>query len=495
MTAASIPATAAPRSLAPWGLSWPLLMAAAGFLLALNQSLLIDADSYWHIAAGRWIFEHLAIPTADPFSNSMPGAPWVSHEWLSEVLLGAAYQLCGWAGPVVLGAAAFAAALALLCRYLLRHLEPVLALCFMLLAACLVHDHLLARPHALVLPLIAAWGIALVRAREQGHAPAARWALLMVVWANLHGSFTLGLGLTGFFAVEALLASPKAGRRQTAMAWGRFVLLALLAAMVTPQGPAGLAFTAKLHGMDYAMRVIGEWRSPDFHDFQPLELGLMAGALAVLIRGLRLPPMRILLLLGLLHLALAHARHVEILGLVAPLALAVPVGTQWRSAAGPDQTAALDRWFLALAAPARLPAVVLTATLLAGCAVFLGSSGALKPARAITPEAAVRAAQAARPEGPVLNSYHFGGYLIFAGIPPYIDGRADMYGDPFLAAYGRALRLEASDSLPQLLESHHIGWTLLAPEVPAIALLDRLPGWRRLYADDTAVVHVRSGSR
>ena len=40
------------------------------------------------------------------------------------------------------------------------------------------------------------------------------------------------------------------------------------------------------------------------------------------------------------------------------------------------------------------------------------------------------------------------------------------------------------------------GATMLQPQTPAIQLLDRLPGWERLYADETAVVHRRlSGSR
>jgi hypothetical protein len=34
---------------------------------------------------------------------------------------------------------------------------------------------------------------------------------------------------------------------------------------------------------------------------------------------------------------------------------------------------------------------------------------------------------------------------------------------------------------------------LISPNWPAVVLLDHLPGWRRLYADDIAVVHVRDG--
>jgi len=36
-----------------------------------------------------------------------------------------------------------------------------------------------------------------------------------------------------------------------------------------------------------------------------------------------------------------------------------------------------------------------------------------------------------------------------------------------------------------------VGWTLVSAGEPAVILLDLMPGWRRLYADDIAVVHVR----
>jgi hypothetical protein len=38
-----------------------------------------------------------------------------------------------------------------------------------------------------------------------------------------------------------------------------------------------------------------------------------------------------------------------------------------------------------------------------------------------------------------------------------------------------------------------VRWTLLAPDQPAVGLLDRLPGWRRVYTDARAVIHRRDG--
>jgi hypothetical protein len=91
----------------------------------------------------------------------------------------------------------------------------------------------------------------------------------------------------------------------------------------------------------------------------------------------------------------------------------------------------------------------------------------------------------------VLNDYAFGGYLIFAGIPTFIDGRSELYGGPFIERYNRGLALVDLDGFFNLLDQYKIEATLLEPNTPAVALLDRLPGWRRVYSDDVAVVHKR----
>jgi hypothetical protein len=93
---------------------------------------------------------------------------------------------------------------------------------------------------------------------------------------------------------------------------------------------------------------------------------------------------------------------------------------------------------------------------------------------------------------PVFNDYHFGGYLIFRNVKPFIDGRADMYGDDFNLAYISAMMPNRA-AFEQMVERYGFRWTILCTESPALAMLDALPGWRRLYTDGMAVVHVRTG--
>jgi hypothetical protein len=93
-------------------------------------------------------------------------------------------------------------------------------------------------------------------------------------------------------------------------------------------------------------------------------------------------------------------------------------------------------------------------------------------------------------DGPVLNSEGFGGYLIFRGIPTFIDGRAELYGNTFLDRY-LAVERGGADALATLLDSYGISWTLLAPQQAATSRLDSLPGWHRVYTDIIAVIHAR----
>jgi hypothetical protein len=476
-----------------YGLSLPLIFGLGVYALIVGHggAVLHDPDTYLHIAVGRWIIAHRAVPYHGIFSETMEQAPWVAHEWLGEVLLAWLFDTFGWAALVAVTAFCAAASVAMLLRQLLRSLLPVHATIAAALAVILVIPHVLARPHVFTLPILVAWAAGLMGARCEDRAPAAWLAALMVLWANLHGGYQFGLALTGLLAIEAALLAPGwRTRRRAAGSWFFFGALAIGAALLTPYGVAGLLLPFRLTGMSFAMGQLVEWRSPDFQSFEPLELWLAVVLFAGFALGWRLPPTRLFMLLLLLHMALQHRRHGELVGLVAPLLLAPALAPQLsalleRRSAGP-----IDRTLAELAKPASLRGVAIAATVLAALSAAVLHGAATRTDVAI-PAAALAAVETAHVTGPVLNDYGFGGYLIFEGIPPFIDGRAELYGDEFIKRYVQAMLLD-SDELPKLLDRNGIAWTLIAPERPAVLLLDHLPNWRRFYADEVAVVHVRT---
>ncbi|WLA62942.1 hypothetical protein [Bradyrhizobium diazoefficiens] len=149
-------------------LPWLVSLGVYATVLILGQRLLNDPDSYSHIEVGRWIMAHGALPASDPFSFSMHGAPWITFEWLSEMVYAGVYALSGWPGVVVVAAAAIALAFGLLTFFLLRELSPTLTLLMVIAAVILSAPHMLARPHVLVLPVMVTWAAALVRCMDRG---------------------------------------------------------------------------------------------------------------------------------------------------------------------------------------------------------------------------------------------------------------------------------------------------------------------------------------
>lgn len=480
-----------------WLFSWPLLagLYTYFFFLSRGNDLLLDGDTFWHIATGHLILRNGSVPQVDPFSHTMAGAPWTAHEWLAEVILAAAHQAGGWPVVVAVTALAFAATIALMTRALLRWIEPIYVVLFAGAAIGMTAGHLLARPHVFAMPLMMFWTIELVRASEARRSPSLWLLPLMTVWANLHGGFTLGLALTGVMGLEAVISAGRENRAALVKSWGLFLGLAVVCALITPHGVQGILFTWQIlfeHG--FALERIGEWRSPDFHTFQPLELWILGGLAFALYQGLRLPPVRLALLLGLIHLALKHVRYIELVGLLAPLFLASPLAAHWRVARqGKQQPNVLDQAFGKLAQPAGLGAILLSGLIIVAATMGWSQARPPAPPEVNAPALAVKAVQQAGIQGPVLNSYETGGYLIYMGIAPFIDGRNDVYGDIFLKRYVEALELRSGNDLQKILDEYRITWTLLIPGSSAVALLDSLPQWRRLYSDNAAVVHVYAG--
>jgi hypothetical protein len=477
---------ARPGRIADSKAAMPWLVAAVIYvlLLTLGPRLLADPDTYSHIALGRWILEHHAVPFADPLSQTMRGQHWVAFEWLSQVSYAAAYGFGGWVAVVALACAAVALAFGLLTRFLLREWQPVPALIAVLAAFVLASPHILARPHVLALPLMVGWVASLIAAVDDKRSPPWHLIPLMTLWANLHGSFTFGLAMIGTVALDAVWNASAAERLRVGKLWVLFGLAALAAACLNPYGPSIILVTFKTAALGDALSIITEWRPQDFSHLGAFEAIMLAGFGYAFYRGVKLPPVRLLMLFGVLHLGLSQSRHADLLGLLAPIFLARPLVQQFKAMAAERKTEMhVGAW---------LPAI--GGLLLVAFAGFTAARQDISPAANITPAAALKSFDAQK-SGPILNDYSFGGYLDFEGLAPFIDGRGELYGSAFTMRHHRALELANVPDFLAMLDEYKFGATLLAPGTPAIGLLDRLPEWQRVYSDSVAVVHVRRGVR
>lgn len=479
---AAVPAARASRWAEPALLGLVLFAALVG----LGDRLLGDADTHWHIAIGGRIWADRAVPWTDSWSHTFAGAPWIAKEWLSQLLLHGAFAAAGWQGVVALTAATLALVFAILFAWLERRLRGTVAFSATLVAICLVAPHFLARPHVFGLLALLLWTIGLVSAVERGRSPPLWCLAVLVVWANLHGSFTIAYPLAAFIGAEAVLFAPAGQRAGSLSRWATFGLLALAAGLATPYGIHAALVTASLAEGGEALPFLTEWQPLGFDGLGIATLvsaALLAGSLAF---GLPATLLRIAATLGLAALAMRHGRFLDVYALAAPLLAAGPLARRW-PAIGPEE---------ADGAASRKPAWfwVAVAAIGAGAACLSAVSRPV-PSPAVTPSAALAAARQAGVAGPVYNDYDFGGFLIASGVPTFIDGRTDqLFLDGFVTSVFAAARAGTPDALLALLDRHGVGWALVSRDGFESRHLSRAAGWRRLYGDATAEVFVRAGT-
>jgi hypothetical protein len=447
------------------------------FVIGGNRALQ-DADTYWQTAIGQWIIDHRAWPTVDIYSFTKPGAPWISSSWLAQVLYAASYAAIGWAGPVILAAFGTAAAFALLIHALCRRFAATYAVIVAMAAAVLSAHHFLARPHLLALPVMVAWVYGLVNASDERRAPSFWLLPLIALWANLHGGFVLGLVLIAPFALDAVWNAGASQRFPLTLRWAAFALCALVASCITPYGWNSLLAARQILDLGGALALIPEWQPADFSSLGAFEVCLLAALGAVLWRGIVLSPPRILLVLGLLHMALSHTRNIEVFALLTPLVLAKPLSIRFGRGDGGAQP------------PRSRTGIVAVVLVVAAATGAFTACHRFTPVAGQTPVAAVNILKE-RKAARILHNAGFGGYLITQGMPVFFDGRAELYGEDFVVKALNAFALKNVGSFLGLLENYRIDATLLTPATPAVGLLDRLDGWQRIYADDEAVVHIR----
>ena len=432
--------------------------------LATTPRTFDDGDVSWHVAAGRWMIEHHGLPLTDPFSFTAYGHRWVTMEWLADLIYATAFNLAGYAGLAFVVGAALIALHAILFAFLRRHVGPI-GIAAAIVAVDVVLGHfILARPHVLVWPILAGWTALLLRASERGRPPP-WWSLVLpVLWTNTHASFPLALPIAGAIALDSVMEAHWANWRR----WTVFLFATVVAVMLNANGVDGVLQPFRISRLAMLPSIV-EWQ-PSSPAMTPEFYGVLLIVLAgILWRGVKLPVGRMLLLLVLLGLAFSQVRHQGWLIIVA--ALVLPVA--FRTGGSMKEPA----WPFVLAGFALL-------TLRSMLPIAPNES-------ASNPRSLIAAIPPQLRSQPVLNGYSLGGPLILAGVRPYIDGRADMYGDAFFADH-KAITDGDMVRFNWAVKRYDLRWTILSNEDGAlIHELDSSPGWRRLHADKVGVIHVR----
>ena len=431
--------------------------------LASSTKIFNDGDVSWHIAAGRWILAHGRIPTTDPFSYTVAGHPWVVTEWLADIVFGFAFRVAGYSGESAVVAAALIALHALIFLYLQRRASPIAIAATLLLMDFVLIPFALVRPHVLVWPLIAVWTILLLRADEEERAPPIWAALILPLWTNTHGSFLVAGPIGAAIAFDALQKTKWRNWRQ----WAWFALASAIGMLLNANGMRGLMRPFQMENLAL-LPLVQEWQPSTLQWMPQFYAALAIGIFALLYRGVRVPPGRLLLLIFLASLAFSQVRHQSWFIIVAACIVPPLLATE------PSRDA-VGRWIVLAAIP-----------LVAVRAVW----GIVPAENSANPTHLIAAVPANLRSQPVFNDYTFGGPMILAGMRPFIDGRADMYGDAFVLDYSRMLDGDRT-RFETVVRRYGIRWTMLPSGSALNRALDRSPQWTRIYADRVGTIRVR----
>ncbi len=462
----------------------------------MTRGSVVDPDIWWHLRNAEYLFQHHQFPRADMYSFTVVGQPWINHEWLSEI----PYYLAWRAGGLGGVNAVMFATISLIFLGLLylsymetRHFKAaIVACCFLTFIASVSFGPRTILFGYLYLVLLL---VILQRFRQKGNAPLWLIPPLFCLWANTHGSWSLGL-IVFSIITAAGFAQGSWGRvdaqRWTPSQMGKLAVtgLASVAALfVNPFGsrlvfyPFDMAFRQKLN-----ISHVAEWVSVDFHDLRgKFVLALLLTLLVTaLLRRTRWRLAELGLVLFALYSGLTYVRFLFLLAIViAPvLTRILEFVPQYRPKADTPLINAL------------------VICLMIGSIIHYWPTSA-EMQRSISekyPTQALTYLKAHPPDGPVLNFYLWGGYLAWndRDLKVFIDSRVDIYEYAgVLKDYLDLLNLSQSKSI---LDKYKIRYVLFPQpggysESALTYVLEHDSQWNVIYSDATTVLLERNAAR
>jgi hypothetical protein len=456
-----------------------------------------DADFWFHLKTGEYFFMTGGAPRMEMYSFTYHGIPWIAHGWLSGVFFYAVWSVAGLKPLIFIFA--LLVAIAFWIAFKRANSHPFFAGVAVLLAVWTAMPNIGVRPRVFTI-LFASIYLALLGRFTRGVKERWIWLLipLMILWANLHGGFFIGLALIGLTAVgmvldywSGVLAEPESLRprlRRLALLFAGCVL----AGMVNPYGVKLYTAPITVLRSPICQDLVTDWLSPDFHlpTARPLLLLLLLTVAALALSPRRPKPSEVLLFLATLYATLKTQRNAVIFALVS-----APLFSNYFQLWF-DSTRFGQRFGAARADSNPRLARIFTIALLLPLLVFAYK---LKTAVYSNPtqqslRVPVQAVEFLKQKGITGNTFAapnvWGAYVLWAAPnnPVYIDGR-DVYPDTFWKEfvdilYGRV-------DWRGIFDQRGVQIVLLEPGTMLERQLGEAPGWERIYQDDMSVVFRR----
>jgi hypothetical protein len=446
-----------------------------------------DTDLWWHLRNAQYILKRGHFPSADIYSFTAAGSPWIDHSWLSEITYYSAYRALGLRGVFVVFTVAvtiLSVVTFFLCKK--RTGDPLVAGIATIVGGLLAMVGFTPRAQNFGWLFFTAVFAILLRFRTIRQGPLWLIPPLFCLWINCHPGWPMGLVIFGVMLLSGLISSdigqlsatPWAAKDLRKLA-GTLVL-SLGALFINPFGwrlvlyPFDVLFRQKLN-----VALGGEWASVNFNDSRG---ALVMITLAAVFAAALFPRKRwriddAILTAFVLFCGLTHIRFLVMAGIVLPPILVGQFGDVSSYDPGRER---------------RVVNAIIIAVVTAMLIVGFPSEQVLEAhANQLFPVGALNYLRTYPQKGNLFNQYEWGGFLEWnlPQVQTFIDSRTDIF--EYKGVLKDYFAISTFDESQELLSKYRIDYVLYPAHTPLAYFLANSARWECIYQDNQAVIYRR----
>jgi hypothetical protein len=473
-----------PRALAGVRLShvWAVVAVAVPVIVVATTPL-VTLDLAYQIRAGNIMLSTGHLLRTDVLTFSAFGRPWLNQQWGAQLVLAGVYRLGGWLGLVLLRGLLMAAVLTLLylaCRVAGSSRRVAALLTFG--AAFVMAGGFQLRAQLLGMLCFAA--VLLLVADRSSH-PGRLWLALpiVVLWANLHGSFFLAPILFGLAWIEDRSQGSPGARRTLIVGVGT-----ILASLVNPFGLRVWSYVSDISTSPLIRRSVEEWQPPSLRIYAGVTFfASVVLVSAYLARRGRPTPWPALLALGVFFaIGLTSVRGVFWWAMEAPVVIAGLTRTQEPRSEESDPASSLN-----------VALVVALMLITIGAFVrWLPYTSTQPPERLLSfaPSGITdELRRTLQPGERLFDAQEWGSWfeLALPNNPVLVDSRWEVVPEDVWRRYGGVSN--GQEGWQSVLDAWNVRVVVAARDQQQ-GLIPRIagdPGWRLLYKDDDGLIFIR----
>ncbi len=430
---------------------YPVIPLAVLAVVPLAQ--LRDNGFLWHVRAGVMQLASGRVITLDPFSYTAGGESWRTYSWLAEILYAYLDSVFGgieWVPVLVALVSVTTLSITGLTIYSASR-SVVVASGWLIVGIWLLAPFSQPRPVVFSYLMLTALVMILTSGDKVW------WAVVPLIWlwAGLHGTWVIGIGLV-------VLAAAQHRSSKLGIAAG----VAAITSGLTAHGFGAWKVLVSFAGSTGALEHLQEWFPPDFGDIAQMPYLLIVGGIVVAATWGRISLADLWVVLPFMAFGFMTRRSVPVATLVL-----VPFAARAVIVHLPQSRA---KWNA-------IPVVIATVIAALVIGAHATSHVELEPER-FPSDGAIEAAG----DGHFFHDDGVGGYLIYRSGPDrqvYIDDRAELYGAERFAEFAAAKEGTYED----LFERLDMRSAILKTKWPLYTILLR-DGWAIEYEDENFVV-------